>query len=98
MEFLIIGLFLLSIYFIPTFIAFHRRHIYKWVILGINIFAIAAEVPWLAAFIWAVWPTNKSIIDLMAGNVTGKGSSNFGDTIGSLEYGRERGYSKEKNN
>jgi hypothetical protein len=98
MEFLIIFLFLLVIYFIPTFIAFQRRHTYKWVILGINTFAIAAGVPWLAAFIWAVWPTNKSLIDPIAGNVTGKGTRNSGDTIGSLEYGRERGYSEEKNN
>ena len=96
MEFLIIGLFLLFIYFIPTFIAFQRRHAYKWVILGINTFAIAAGVPWLAAFIWAVWPSNKSLIDPIAGNVTGKGTRNSGDTIGSLEYGRERGYSSEK--
>ena len=97
MEFLIVGLILLAIYFIPTFIAFQRRHTYKWVILGINTFAIAAGVPWLAAFIWAVWPTNKSLIDPIAGNVTGKGTRNSGDTIGSLEYGRERGYSEEKN-
>ncbi len=67
MEFLIIGIFLLAIYFIPTFIAFHRRHTYKWV-------------------------------NPIAGNVTGKGSRNSGDTIGSLEYGRERGYGEEKNN
>ena len=61
MEFLIIGLFILAIYFIPTFIAFYRSHTYKWVISGINTFAIAAGVLWLAAFIWAVWPTNKSL-------------------------------------
>jgi len=97
MEFFIIGLFLFTIYFIPTFIAFYRRHSYKWVILGINTFAIAAGVPWLAAFIWAVWPTNKSLIDPIAGNVTGKGTRNFGDTIGSIEHGRERGYLEEKN-
>ena len=95
MEFLKIGLFLLVIYFIPTFIAFHRKHSYKWVILGINTFAIAAGLPWLAAFIWAVLPTNKSLIDPIAGNVTGKGTRNSGDTLGSLEYGRERGYSEK---
>ena len=97
MKFLIIGLFFLVIYFIPTFIAIKRRHTYKWIILGINTFSIAGGVPWLAAFIWAVWPTNKSLIDPIAGNVTGKGIRNFGDTIGSLEYERERGYSEEKN-
>ena len=97
MEFLIIGLFLLAIYFIQTFIVFYRKHTYKQVILGINTFAIAAGVPWLAAFIWAVQPTNKSLIDPIAGNVTGKGTRNSGDTVGSIEYGRERGYLEEKN-
>ena len=97
MEFLIIGLFLLAIYFIPTFIAFYRRHTYKWVILGINTFAIAAGVPSLAAFIWAVWPTNKSLIDPIAGNVTGKGFRNSGETLGSIKYVKERGYLEEKN-
>ena len=41
--------------------------------------------------------TNKSLIDPIAGNVTGKGTRNSGDTIGSIEYGRERGYLEEKN-
>ena len=95
--FLILGLILLALYFIPTFIALQRRHSYKWVILGINTFAIAGGFPWLIAFIWAVWPENKSLIDPIAGNVTGKGTRNSGDTVGSLEYGRERGYLEEKN-
>ena len=94
---LILGLTLLIIYFIPTFIALKRRHAYKWVILGINTFAIAGGVPWLVAFIWAVWPTNKSLFDPIAGNVTGKGTRNSGDTVGSIEYGRERGFLDEKN-
>jgi hypothetical protein len=93
----IIGLILLAVYFIPTFIALKRGHAYKWVILGINTFAIAGGVPWLVAFIWAVWPTNKSLFDPIAGNVTGKGTRNTGDTVGSIEYGRERGYLDEKN-
>ena len=90
------------VYFFWLFISFLPLSLFKegiltkWVILGINTFAIAAGVPWLAAFIWAVWPTNKSLIDPIAGNVTGKGSRNSGDTIGSLEYGRERGYLEEK--
>ena len=96
MEILIIGLFLLAINFNPTFIVFQRRRTYKWVILVINTFAIAAGVPWLAAFIQAVWPINKSLIDPIAGNLKGKGSRNFADTIGSLQYGRKRGYLEEK--
>ena len=98
MELIIIGIFLLAIYFIPTVIAFQRGHIYKWVILGINTFAIAAGVPWLAAFIWAVWPTNKSLIDPIAGNVTGKGIRNLRDTFGSMKDGRKKGYAEDKNN
>ena len=78
------------------FYSFTRRHTYKWVILGINTFAIAGGIPWLAAFIWAVWPTNKSLIDPIAGNVTGKGTRNFGDTVGTIAYGRERGYEDER--
>ena len=95
MEFLIISLILLAIYFMPTFIALRRRHTYKWVILGINTFAIAGGIPWLVAFIGSM-PTNKSFIDPIAGNVTGKGTRNFGDTVGSIEYGRERGYEEER--
>ena len=97
MELIILSLVIIALYFIPTFIAFKRRHTYKWVILGINTSGIVAGVPWLAAFIWAVWPSNKSYIDPLAGNVTGKGIRNSGDTIGSLQYGKERGYSEEKN-
>ena len=97
MELLLIILILLAVYFIPTFIALRRRHTYKWVILGINTFAIAGGLPWLVAFIWAVWPRNKSLIDPIAGNVTGMGSRNTGDTIGSIEYGRARGYLDEEN-
>ena len=94
---LILGLILLAFYFIPTFVAFKRRHAYKLVILAINTFAIAGGVPWLVAFIWAVWPPNKSLFDQIAGNVTGKGTRNSGDTVGSIEYGRESGYLDEKN-
>lgn len=63
-----------------------------------NTFAIAAGVPLLAAFIWAVWTSNKSLIDPIAGNMEGKDIRNSWNTIGSLEHGRKRGYSDEKNN
>ena len=96
MEFLIISLFLLAIYFIPSFINFYRRHTFKWVILGINTFAIAAGGPRIKAFNIAVWPTKKSLIGPIAGNFTGKGIRNSGDTVGSIEYGRERGYLEKK--
>jgi len=54
-------------------------------------------LPWIIAFIWAAWPADKSLIDPIAGNVTGKGKRNAGDTVGSVQYGLERGYEEEKN-
>ncbi len=84
------------IYFMPTIIAYRRRHAYKHVILGINIIGFVGVFPWVGAFIWAAWPEDKSLIDPLAGNVTGKGRRNSGDTIGSAQYGVERGYKEEK--
>ena len=95
MEILLVILLLGFLYFIPTTIAIHRRHSYKWVILGINVIGFWI-IPWVIAFIWAVWPREKSLLDPLAGNVTGKGSRNSGDTFGSLRYGNERGYLEEK--
>jgi len=96
--FALIGLFFillfLALYFIPFIIAFFRRHAYKWVILALNVAGVSG-ITWLIALVWAVWPTEKSLIDPIAGNVTGKGSRNAGDTIGSVEYGRRRGYDEE---
>ena len=43
-----------------------------------------------------MWPSEKSLIDPIAGNVTGKGLRNSGDTIGSINFGVERGYLVEK--
>ena len=83
------------LYFIPTTIAIHRRHSYKWVILGINVIGFWV-IPWIIAFVWASWPKEKSLIDPLAGNVTGKGRRNAGDTIGSATYGTERGYKEEQ--
>ena len=86
----------LVLYFLPTVIAISRRHSYKWVILGINIFGFVYFIPWIFTFVWAAWPKNKSLIDPLAGNVTGTGFRNAGDTIGSARYGSERGYKEEE--
>jgi cytoskeletal protein RodZ len=90
---LIIGF---CLYFAPSFIAFKRRHEYKLVILGINVIGFVGVLPWIIAFVWAAWPNNKSIIDPVVGNVTGKGRRNTGDTIGAAGYGLTRGYDEEK--
>ena len=89
-----IGVFLL--YFLPTVIAISRRHSYKWVIFGINIFGFLYFIPWIVTFVWAAWPKDKSLIDPLAGNVTGTGRRNAGDTIGSARYGYERGNKEEE--
>ena len=94
---LIIAIFF-CLYFSPFIIAYKRRHAYKWVILGLNIIGFAGLLPWIVAFIWAAWPSDKSLIDPLAGNVTGKGLRNSGDTLGSAKYGLERGYREEQQN
>ena len=90
-------LILLLLYFSPAIIAYKRNHLYKHVILGVNIIGFVGVLPWIAAFAWAAWPSNKSLIDPLAGNVTGKGKRNTGDTLGSVQYGLERGYEEERN-
>ena len=94
--FIVLGLLFLIAYFIPTLIGFKRRHHYKFIILGLNIIGFVGIVPWIAAFIWAAWPKDKSLFDPIAGDVTGKSNRNIGDTIGSIKYGLKDGYDKEK--
>jgi len=50
---------------------------------------------WLVALIWAIFPSDKPIIDPVVGNVTGLGQRNAGDTIGAAKFGTERGYSDD---
>ena len=94
---LLLLLSVLAVYFCPSIIAFKRRHAFKYVILGINIIGFVGILPWIIAFIWSVWPSDKSLLDPIAGNVTGKGQRNVGDTLGSVQYGVERGYQDERN-
>ena len=94
---LLLFLLILAVYFCPAIIAFKRRHAFKYVILGINIIGFVGILPWIIAFIWSVWPSDKSLLDPIAGNVTGKGKRNVGDTLGSVQYGVERGYQDERN-
>ena len=85
-----------SLYFAPAIIAYKRKHSYKLVILGLNAIGFVGIVPWIAAFMWAAWPSDKSLIDPLAGNVTGKGRRNSGDTLGGVSYGIKRGFDEEK--
>jgi hypothetical protein len=84
----------IGVYFTPFIIALLRGHTYKWVIFGLNAIGFSG-VTWLISFVWAVWPADKSLIDPVAGNVTGTGRRNSGDTLGAVDYGKGRGYRDE---
>lgn len=85
----------LPLYFIPSIIAYKRKHAYFGIIIGLNIFGFTGLL-WLVAFIWAVFPSNKSLIDPFLGNVTGTGVRNTGDTVGAIKYGVQRGEDQER--
>ena len=82
----------LALYFLPAYIAIKRKHHYKFVILALNI----SGVFWVVALVWALYPSDKSLIDPVIGNVTGLGKRNTGDAIGSVAYGSKRGYEDEQ--
>ncbi len=84
------GLVMLAGFFIPTIIAAVRKHDYLWVIFGLNLFGFTG-ITWLIAFIWSVFPSDKSLADPFLGNPTGKSRRNAGDTWGNVEHGRFRG-------
>ena len=87
-----IGLLVIGILIalIPAFIAYSRGHAYRHIILVLCLFAWTGVV-WVIAFVWAIWPTEKSLLDPIAGNVTGTGRRNVGDTYGSIKVGIQRG-------
>jgi hypothetical protein len=78
-------LFLLLVYGLPTYIAFKRNHEFKWIILAINIVLGASGLGWLIAFVWAVWPQDKTLADPLLGNPTGTGRRNVGHTLGEMQ-------------
>ena len=86
--FSLVGIFLLVglcvvVALIPFFIANKRNHHYKWIILALCLFA-PTGFAWIAALIWALWPQEKSLLDPLAGNVTGTGTRNVGHTSGEI--------------
>jgi len=98
---LLLGLFFLAlaaafiaVCLLPYLIARSRGHAYRNIILVLCIFGIFG-VPWVIALIWAIYPSEKSLIDPVMGNPTGVGSRNAGDTLGAAAYGRDRGYATE---
>jgi len=93
-AFAIIAVFI-AICLLPYLVARSRGHAYRNIILVLCIFGIFG-LPWVIALIWAIYPSEKSLIDPVMGNPTGVGSRNVGDTLGAVAYGRERGYAMEQ--
>lgn len=50
----------LMVYFIPSFVAFNRKHSYKLGILLLNIFLGWTLVGWVAALVWCFVDGNKN--------------------------------------
>lgn len=92
---LVLAAAVIAICLLPYLIARSRGHAYRNIILVLCIFGIFG-VPWVIALIWAIYPSEKSLIDPVMGNPTGVGSRNTGDTFGAVAYGRERGYAMEQ--
>jgi hypothetical protein len=93
---IVLGLMATAGYFLPTLVAFYRGHEYRFVILAINLIAAWTILAWVGMLVWAVWPAEKSLADPVLGNPTGKGYRNVGDTLGAVDYGRQRGYDEER--
>jgi hypothetical protein len=64
------------IYFIPTEVAFRRRHAAKWAIFFINLLTGITGVGWIAALVWAVRPASTSMaVGAAPGSAPQKGYS-----------------------
>jgi hypothetical protein len=93
----IAGLILLYIIFwFPSIVAKRRGHAYTSIIQVLNIAAAFTGITWFIAAAWAIFPSEKSLIDPVVGNPTGLGRRNAGDTVGAAEQGVDRGKAFEE--
>ncbi len=53
---LILGTIGLVVYCLPSFIAFHRQHTYRFPLLAINLLLGWTLLGYIAAMVWACWP------------------------------------------
>ncbi len=83
------------IFWYPSTVAKKRGHAYKSLIQLLNIASLFTGVTWFIAAAWAIFPSEKSLIDPIVGNPTGLGRRNTGDTIGSAKHGAGRGAAHE---
>ena len=93
----IAGLILLYVIFwFPSIVAKRRGHAYTSMIQVLNIATLFTFITWFIAAGWAIFPSEKSLIDPVVGNPTGLGRRNAGDTIGAAGQGLGRGKSFEE--
>lgn len=87
---------IVAIYFLPTIIAFCRNHHYRWIILGINAVFGLTGVGFLVAFIWAVWPQQTAVFDVLVNDPTSN-SPEAGRKIYGQMGGNVRAFMDAKN-
>ena len=93
----IAGLILLYVIFwFPSIVAKRRGHAYTSMIQVLNIATLFTFITWFIAAGWAIFPSEKSLIDPVVGNPTWLGRRNAGDTIGAAGQGLGRGKSFEE--
>ena len=80
---ILLALLVLPFYFAPFIIALNRNHHYKWVIFVLNLIGFVAGVPWVVAFVWAVWPQQTWLISPILNDPTSNnplsGQKNYND-------------------
>ncbi|CAM5775548.1 hypothetical protein LMIY3S_05079 [Labrys miyagiensis] len=57
---LMLGLIFLLIYFIPSFVAFSRRHANRWAIFVVNLVFGGTGIGWFGSLIWAFGAVHRS--------------------------------------
>ena len=93
----IAGLILLYVIFwFPSIVAKRRGHAYTSMIQVLKIATLFTFITWFIAAGWAIFPSEKSLIDPVVGNPTGLGRRNAGETIGAAGQGLGRGKSFEE--
>ena len=95
LVFITVFYLIVTIFWFPPSIAKKRGHAYTGLIQVLTIAGIFTGITWFIALAWAIFPSEKSLIDPVVGNVTGLGRRNAGDTIGSASQGMERGKKTE---
>lgn len=88
---------LFIIFWLPSKIAKKRGHAFTNMIQILNLAGIFTIITWFIAAAWALFPSEKSLIDPIVGNVTGLGRRNVGDSIGAVKHGINRGRGTESN-